>query len=305
MQALPRAELRRRFPAQLADELDRLEGKSAEPIPFLSPRPPRRTEARFPEPLPADPTALAAAAEPLLARLTPPLAQRGEGVRALACLGEGRDGITRWEVRLGRAEADPARLVRLLEEAMRRQGVPEGVERLGLTLLRTEPLPPHQPALPGSDGEREEMSEGLRLLLERLGQRFGEGTVTRITPRPSQILETSFRRCSAFDPEAGSASFPHRPYPLRLLPRPEPVEVIALLPNHPPAQFTWRGIRHRVRAAEGPERGGAEWWEDGTPGWVRDYFHIEDETGVRFWLCREAQLTTETPRWQWRLIGFG
>jgi hypothetical protein len=33
------------------------------------------------------------------------------------------------------------------------------------------------------------------------------------------------------------------------LPHPEPVETVALLPDHPPVSFTWRGVRRRVRAA--------------------------------------------------------
>jgi hypothetical protein len=38
------------------------------------------------------------------------------------------------------------------------------------------------------------------------------------------------------------------PRPTRLLPAPEPIETVALLPDAPPASFTWRGLRRRVRA---------------------------------------------------------
>ena len=44
------------------------------------------------------------------------------------------------------------------------------------------------------------------------------------------------------------------PRPVRLFLNPEPVETIALLPDHPPVSFTWRGVRRRVRRADGPER---------------------------------------------------
>ena len=41
---------------------------------------------------------------------------------------------------------------------------------------------------------------------------------------------------------------------MRLLSRPTPVETVALLPDHPPVSFTWRGVRRRVRRGDGPER---------------------------------------------------
>ena len=62
---------------------------------------------------------------------------------------------------------------------------------------------------------------------------------------------------------------------------------MALLPDHPPASFTWRGIRRRVRRADGPERVFGEWWQrDAELAAVRDYFRVEDEAGERFWIYR-------------------
>ena len=74
------------------------------------------------------------------------------------------------------------------------------------------------------------------------------------------------------------------PRPARLLPTPEPIEAIALLPDHPPVSFTWRGIRRRVKRADGPERVFGEWWKcDSELIAVRDYFQVEDESCERFW----------------------
>jgi protein ImuB len=64
---------------------------------------------------------------------------------------------------------------------------------------------------------------------------------------------------------------------------------MALLPDQPPAAFTWRRRRHRVRRADGPERIHGEWWRrDGEMAAVRDYFAVEDEDGSRFWLFRRG-----------------
>ena len=72
-----------------------------------------------------------------------------------------------------------------------------------------------------------------------------------------------------------------------MLPTPEPIETVALLPDHPPVTFAWRGVRRRVKRADGPERVFGEWWKhDAELIAVRDYFQVEDEAGERFWIYR-------------------
>ena len=75
--------------------------------------------------------------------------------------------------------------------------------------------------------------------------------------------------------------------PIQLFSDPEPIEVIAELPDGPPAQFTWRRMRHVVLHAEGPERIALEWWR-GRSGLVlmRDYFRVESREGLRVWVFR-------------------
>jgi protein ImuB len=83
----------------------------------------------------------------------------------------------------------------------------------------------------------------------------------------------------------GSPEAPSALRPLLLLPRPEPAEVIALIPEGPPRQFRWRGVLHQVAHAEGPERIAPEWWRR-TDEAERDYYVVEDREGRRFWLYR-------------------
>src|SRR5690606_4540027 len=99
------------------------------------------------------------------------------------------------------------------------------------------------------------------------------------------------RRLGPFARAPGK-SWPRGPArPLRLLTQPEPIEVIAALPDSPPRQFRWRRLLHRVVRAEGPERISPEWWL-GDPRLAgegdRDYFRVEDEDGRRFWLYRSG-----------------
>ncbi len=98
------------------------------------------------------------------------------------------------------------------------------------------------------------------------------------------------------------ASWPgHWPRPSRLLPQPELVETVALLPDHPPVSFTWRGVRRRLRRGDGPERVFGEWWKrDAELVAVRDYFRVEDDAGERYWLYRAGDgedTATGSHRW--------
>jgi protein ImuB len=92
---------------------------------------------------------------------------------------------------------------------------------------------------------------------------------------------------------------------VRLLDPPQPIEAMALLPDHPPVAFTWRRVRHLVRHADGPERIAGEWWKRDREWYsVRDYFRVEDETGRRFWLFRRGNGSdADTGDMHWFLHG--
>jgi protein ImuB len=94
-----------------------------------------------------------------------------------------------------------------------------------------------------------------------------------------------------------SAPAPTRP--IRLFARPEPVEATAEVPDGPPAQFTWRRVRHIVARAEGPERIAMRWWRDEAGRTLmRDYFRVESRDGVRVWLFHEWPADPHlAPRW--------
>jgi protein ImuB len=89
------------------------------------------------------------------------------------------------------------------------------------------------------------------------------------------------------------------------LPNPEPIETVALLPDHPPVTFTWRGVRRRVKRADGPERVFGEWWKrEAELIAVRDYFQVEDDAGERFWIYRAGDGEHEdTGSHRWFLHG--
>jgi protein ImuB len=99
------------------------------------------------------------------------------------------------------------------------------------------------------------------------------------------------------------------------LPRAEPTEVTALVPDGPPRRFSWRGVTYDVAGAQGPQRIGAEWWRMPPPnpppqagegkggGPTRDYYLVEDLGGHRFWLYREGLYGRETAAARWFVQG--
>ena len=138
--------------------------------------------------------------------------------------------------------------------------------------------------------------------------RAGGQRIYRAAPAQSDVPERSVRRIEPTAPETGEG-WPQRwPRPTRLLARPEPIDAVALLPDQPPVSFTWRGVRRRVRRADGPERIFGEWWRrDSELDAVRDYFQLEDDAGGRFWVFRrgdgERSSTGDLSWWLHGLFG--
>src|SRR5215212_9686375 len=96
--------------------------------------------------------------------------------------------------------------------------------------------------------------------MRRLVSLFLEASVYRQAPVESDLPERSVARVPALAPNAGLTWPPALPRPPRLLGPPEPIEVMALVPDYPPAAFVWRRVRRRVVRADGPERVLGEWW---------------------------------------------
>jgi protein ImuB len=87
-----------------------------------------------------------------------------------------------------------------------------------------------------------------------------------------------------------------RPRPSLLLPRPERIDVMVKLPDYPPNFFIYKGEKHTISKADGPERIEREWWLES--GEHRDYYYVEDQDGRRYWLFRLGHYSEEaSPEW--------
>lgn len=281
----PRAPLALRFGPELGRRLDQAMGRIAEPIDPL--RTPDLIEVRraFGEPISAAET-IARYTGKLVDQLCRALEEKGLGARRVDLLFHRVDNSYQ-AIRAGTATPvrDVKRLTRLLADRIETIDPGFGIEIMSLTATHAEQLIARQVI----SSLVEEPEADVSGLIDILGNRIGERRLYRFAPVASDVPERSVARVAPMTPDAGETWPDHWPRPARLLAHPEPVETMALLPDHPPVSFTWRGIRRRVRRADGPERVFGEWWKrDAELAAVRDYFQVEDEAGERYWLFRSG-----------------
>ena len=163
--------------------------------------------------------------------------------------------------------------------------------------------------------------EDVDRLNDRLASRLGAMAVLKSMPVASHIPERAVRLVPALEASEAKADAPLLPRPLRLLPSPELITVMAEVPDGLPARMVWRGQTCRLVKGEGPERLGAEWWrapqrlklveapkpKEPEPGetpepppyipnlklfepdaGTRDYYLVEDQDGHRYWVFRQG-----------------
>jgi protein ImuB len=161
---------------------------------------------------------------------------------------------------------------------------------------------------PGSDDagfDRDEAAVSaadLAPLIDRLANRLGAERLARPIPVESHVPERAIKMVAPLEGQKKVQWPKLPPRPTRLLPNPEPIDVMAPVPDDPPITFHWRRIRHRVVWAEGPERIAPEWWRPAANAneipETRDYYRVQDETGGRYWLYRAGLYQGgKQPRW--------
>jgi len=301
--------------------LDQALGRRKDPRVPLLPSPDFVARLPFPEPLITHEGVLAGL-DHLTSTLCAKLARAGRGCRRLALWVARADGSsTVIEAGLSAPSREPEHLLRLIEDKVEALDMGFGVDLMSLAALVTETLAPAQTSLTQGNGKA-----AAEPLIDRLINRLGARAVRRLFPMGSHIPELAQGLRSAF---AGPSfwpepALPKPPRPPLLFTRPEPLTVLAEIPEGPPARFTWRHVTRRVIKAEGPERIAPEWWrnpsyskEEGSDGpgpsgpiassvpqsgplscppsfrergkaRPRDYYRIEDEDGHRFWVFREG-----------------
>ena len=300
--ARARHEIAARFGAGFTALLEHALGQGDAPISPRKPLPDYIVEKRFPEPV-ATETVIAANLSALSAMLVTAMEKQGKGARRLEAGFFRTDGAVRTiAVDTGRPVTKREVIDRLFRERLDALNDPLdpgfGFDLIRLSASRTEIMVQQQRDLDASVHDNDELAA----LIDRIAARIGGKRIVVHLPQDTHIPERAVLAVPAQQhlalavqacwPERVASEPPLRP--LRLFERPEPIKVpFATVPDGPPHQFTWRRVTHTVARVEGPERIAMEWWKQNGGRLTRDYFRIEDQAGLRFWIFRDGLYESE------------
>ena len=324
----PRADLTRRFGPEPVLRLEQALGQAGESLnPYL---PPPRFLAR--KNLPQGVTQTEALAQ-LIAEMCDALAAQlqaaGQGAQRLDLTLTRSDNVMlALAVPLAHPTADAGHMARLFEERLTRLSngaggldTGYGIEQLQLVAARTAAITAPQTDISLSRRLcKSAPIAALGGLYDRLVSRLGAQVVVQPVLHASYTPERAVRFVSVLQTPADGAQDDAMPTPIEATTRPlfmlcapEPIEVIAEIPEGAPHRFRWRRVLHEVTSAYGPERIGPEWWRrfvgespiesGGHNSRTRDYYRIEDTQGHRFWIYRdglydrEIDTPQQAPRW--------
>jgi protein ImuB len=308
--ARARHEITARFGAGFTSLLEQALGQSDVPISPLKPLPDYIVEKRFAEPV-ATEGVISATLSGLAKMLVAAMAQQGKGARRLEARFFRTDGAVRTiMVDTGQPVTRAGVIDRLFRERLDALSDPLdpgfGFDLIRLNASRTEIVVQEQRDLDANVHDHDELAA----LIDRIAARIGGQRVVVHLPQDTHIPERAVMAASAQHhlAAAAQADWPARAEgepplrPLRLFERPEQIKVIAQVPDGPPARFVWRRATHAVVRAEGPERVAMEWWRTEGETLTRDYFRVEDEAGLRFWLYRDGLYDREIVQEEGRAV---
>ena len=297
-----RHEITARFGARFTALLEQSLGEGDAPISPRKPLPDYIVEKRFAEPVSTE-EVISATLSALAGTLVAAMDKQGKGARSLEASFFRTDGAVRAiPVDAGLPVTRAAIIDRLFRErldALRDPLDPGfGFDLIRLSASRTEIVVQQQSDLDAHVHDNDELAA----LIDRIAARIGGRRVAVHLPQDTHIPERAVLAVSAQHHlnAATQAAWPERVAsepplrPLRLFEKPEPIKVpFATVPDGPPHHFTWRRATHVVVQVEGPERVAMEWWKQDGATLTRDYFRVEDEAGLRFWIFRDGLYGSE------------
>lgn len=299
--AKPRAPLARRYGPSMFRRVDQAFGRVAEPIQSVE-CPELMSVARvFAEPIGA-PETLEKYTRRLVEQICDQMEETGQGAKRLDLHFFRVDNrIEAISVATAKPVRDARRLSRLLCDKIETVDPGFGIEKMVMVAVHAEALAYNQIGAAFAEPPRADVED----LWDTLANRYGGERLYRAVSVATDIPERAIRRLPPTSTETGSRRNIDFRRPTRLFRRPEPIQTLSVLPDHPPRQFTWRGQRFHVARADGPERIKGEWWQTaGETGKVRDYFILEVQSGERYWVFRTGDgQHTDTGALNWYIHG--
>ena len=245
-------------------------------------------------------TGIEIALQTLLNLLCQRLKKEGKGLRACIFKGFRTDGkIVAVETGTNRATHNQQHLFKLFEIKLDAIEPALGIEFFLLEAGKVEDVTVMQEKL-------WEQSAGLQStqlseLLDRISGKIANVCIHRYLPDEHYWPERSIKPAASLEEKTTTNWQTGKARPLQLLAKPESVEVTSPHPDYPPMLFFYKGKRHKVTRADGPERIEQEWWLQ--QGEHRDYYSVEDEEGYRYWIFRLGHYGTENYS-GWFMHGF-
>jgi protein ImuB len=190
-------------------------------------------------------------------------------------------------IRLVEPTSDIGHLERLLDLQLERHSWKGGVTSARWTAIRIGPIEEVQGRWFEDEFEAEK-SRALAALVDRLSSRLDASAVVRVEAVPDAQPEFVAKLVPWANKEArNTESFLLPPElsrgrPLRLLARPQSIEVSSIVPDGPPIHLLCGGRGRPVIRAWGPERIATGWWRGADV--ERDYYRAECNDGAHLWI---------------------
>ena len=297
---IPRASLSRRFGAEVILRMGQALGELEEPLSSQLAAPEYTARLHFPEGV-STPDGIAKVLQRLMQDLCAQMSVKGLGLRAGVFQVFRLDGrAEQVSIGTGSPSCNAKHLSRLFDEKLPHLDPGPGIETFILSAPQTERVVAAQNGM-GMDADNYFHDDNLPELIDRLAGRLGADRIYGIAPRESHWPERAAKPTGPLNRKYAETWPQDKERPVMLLARPEPIEVMAPVPDDPPLLFRLKGVLHRIRASEGPERLEVEWWL--RSGELRDYYRLEDEEGNRYWVFRSGHYKPEEKS-HWFLHGF-
>jgi protein ImuB len=299
--ALPRASLVARFGESLLLRVDQAMGQAFEPIAPLRATESVQVERCFDGPV-LQMEAIVLTVRELLAELSAMLRGHESGARRIVLTLDRVDiGAVSEGIHLSHPTRHAKHLWALFSPVVEQMNLGYGVERVSLAVTHVARLRHEQAGQWRTEGDSSTctgMDESIGQLMDRLTARMGPQHVRRIEAVASHVPERSFRTSPASQAvrvrkmgERSSQAMPDRP--TVLYDQPMRAHVVLLSPDGPVMSMRMGGDPHRVIESVGPERIRLPWWDghgaNPFESLARDYFKVQDEAGVWWWIFREVE----------------
>ncbi len=290
--ALPRASLARRFRGESIHEnvllrLDELTGARHEALNAINPPSSFMAHRALMEPVISH-EGLQSVLTGLAHALAHDLEKQNQGaLRLILKLFKSDGGRAQIPVGLSAPSHDVKHILRLLLPKLDSLDAGFGIDAMTLEARETGAITAHQHGFMETDHTTSLASLNDRVMnREARGLSTLEAVASHVPERAERQKTPSLSSAQGRPRTSLVGEVPSRP--LLIFAPPEPARVIAAVPDGPPMRLTWRRVTRKIVKSQGPERIAPEWWTL-TPGErPRDYYHIEDEEGRRYWLYRDG-----------------